>query len=104
RVPLQKNAAGYHEATVDRCGEGTQYFFVVNGVDRPDPASRLQAGTVHGPSVVVGHDFPWTDAGWKGVALEDHVIYELHVGTFTSEGTFDAAIARLDHLKELGVT
>jgi len=104
RVALKKNENGYHEAVVDRAGEGTRYFFVVNGQDRPDPASRLQPEGVHGPSEVVGSDFQWTDAKWKNIPLDDYVIYELHVGTFTKEGTFDAVIGRLDHLKALGVT
>ncbi|MBV8544429.1 MAG: malto-oligosyltrehalose trehalohydrolase [Acidobacteria bacterium] len=103
RVKLTKNARGYHEATID-AGAGTRYFFNVNGDDRPDPASRLQPEGVHGPSEVVSREFEWHDAGWKGVALEDYVVYELHVGTFTREGTFDAVIEHLDALKDLGIT
>jgi maltooligosyltrehalose trehalohydrolase len=98
------NAGGYHEAVVDDAPEGTRYFFTVNGNDRPDPASRLQPEGVHGPSEVVGEQFEWHDAGWRGIALEDHVVYELHVGTFTPDGTFDGVIERLDALKELGIT
>ena len=104
RVRLKKNAAGYHEAIVDRVEEGTRYFFVIAGRERPDPASRLQPESVHGPSEAVGREFNWSDANWKNTAFEDYVIYELHVGTFTSQGTFDAMTGRLDHLKELGVT
>jgi len=104
RVRLKKNAAGYHEAIADRVKEGTRYFFVIGDRERPDPASRLQPESVHGPSEVVGREFKWSDANWKNIAFEDYVIYELHVGTFTSAGTFDAMIGRLDHLKELGVT
>ena len=100
---MTKDARGYHSAAID-CGEGTRYFYVVNGTDRPDPASRLQPEGVHGPSEVVGRDFAWHDDGWRGVALEDLVMYELHVGTFTGEGTFDAIIPRLDALRELGIT
>jgi len=100
---MAKDARGYHSASVD-CGEGMRYFYVVNGVDRPDPASRLQPEGVHGPSEVVGREFLWHDEHWRGVALEDLVLYELHVGTFTDEGTFDAAIARLDALRDLGIT
>jgi len=103
RIALTKNARGYHEATID-AGEGTRYFFNVNGDNRPDPASRLQPEGVHGPSEVVARDFEWHDTGWKGVALEDYVVYELHVGTFTHEGTFDAIIEHLDALKDLGIT
>jgi maltooligosyltrehalose trehalohydrolase len=103
RVALTKNARGYHEATID-AGAGTRYFFNVGGDDRPDPASRLQPEGVHGPSEVVARDFEWHDANWTGIALEDYVIYELHVGTFTRDGTFDAVIEHLDTLKELGIT
>jgi maltooligosyltrehalose trehalohydrolase len=103
RIAMRKNAHGYHEATVD-ANEGTRYFFVVNGRERPDPASRLQPDGVHGPSEVVSRDFEWTDADWRGVPLDDYVLYELHVGTFTNEGTFDAVIPHLDDLKDLGIT
>jgi maltooligosyltrehalose trehalohydrolase len=103
RVALAKNDGGYHEAVID-ASAGTRYFFVINGNERPDPASRLQPEGVHGPSEVVPEDFEWHDAGWRGVALEDYVIYELHVGTFTDEGTFEAIIPRLDALRDLGVT
>ena len=104
RVPMTKTPDGYHEAVVDDCAEGTRYFYTVGGNDRPDPASRHQPDGVHGASEVVGRDFEWSDAEWKGLPLEDHVIYELHVGTFTEEGTFDAMIPKLDALKELGIT
>src|SRR6476646_6990021 len=100
---MQKDAHGYHGASIE-CAEGTRYFYVVNGTDRPDPASRLQPEGVHGPSEVVGRDFEWHDDGWAGVGLEDLVVYELHVGTFTREGAFDAVIPKLDELRELGVT
>ncbi|HEX6177906.1 MAG TPA: malto-oligosyltrehalose trehalohydrolase, partial [Thermoanaerobaculia bacterium] len=104
RVPLHKNG-GYHEAVVEDCPEGTRYLYAIDGGnERPDPASRHQPDGVHGPSEVIGRDFEWHDGGWRGVALEDYVVYELHVGTFTSDGTFDAIIPRLDSLKELGIT
>jgi maltooligosyltrehalose trehalohydrolase len=70
----------------------------------PDPASRFQPEGVHGPSQVVESAFAWSDGGWRGVALEDLVIYELHVGAATPEGTFDALIARLDDIRDLGAT
>ena len=105
RVSLQKMADGYHEAVVDDCAEGMRYLFVLDGgTERPDPASRSQPDGVHAASEIVGRDFAWHDQGWTGVALEDYVVYELHVGTFTPEGTFDAIIPRLDALRELGVT
>lgn len=104
RIVLTKDRTGYHSAIVEGCGEGTRYFYVVNGNERPDPASRFQPEGVHGPSEVVGSDFQWSDTDWKGVALEDYVVYEMHVGTFTEEGTFGAVIEKLDELKELGIT
>jgi maltooligosyltrehalose trehalohydrolase len=104
RLPLTKRN-DYYEAVVDDCPEGTRYLFVLDGSDeRPDPASRHQPDGVHQASAVVGSDFEWHDHGWTGVALEDYVVYELHIGTFTTEGTFDAAIARLDDLRDLGIT
>lgn len=93
------------------CGQGgdippgSLYFYRLNGeVDRPDPASRSQPQGVHGPSQVVTLEFPWNDQTWVGLPLQDYVIYELHVGTFTPEGSFDAVIPRLERLQELGVT
>ena len=103
RVSMRKNERGYWEATLDT-GAGTRYFFALDGTDRPDPASRLQPESVHGPSEVVGEAFDWHDAQWNGIALEDYVIYELHAGTFTPEGTFDAIIPKLDRLRSIGIT
>ncbi|HEV8435956.1 MAG TPA: alpha-amylase family glycosyl hydrolase, partial [Thermoanaerobaculia bacterium] len=103
RIAMTRNGDGYHEAVVE-CGEGTRYFFNVEGTDRPDPASRLQPEGVHGPSEVVADNFVWTDREWRGIALEDAVIYELHVGTFTAEGTFEAIVPHLDALRDLGIT
>jgi maltooligosyltrehalose trehalohydrolase len=104
RVPMSKTENGYHEVTVDDCGEGTRYLYVLGDSERPDPASRHQPGGVHEASEVIGSEFEWHDEGWAGIPLEDYVIYELHPGTFTEEGTFDAIVPRLDKLKELGVT
>jgi maltooligosyltrehalose trehalohydrolase len=104
RVPMAKTAAGYHEAAIDDCAAGAHYFFSVEEEDHPDPASRFQPEGVHGPSEVVPVEFEWHDRGWRGVALDDFVIYELHVGTFSDEGTFEAVIPHLDSLRDLGVT
>jgi maltooligosyltrehalose trehalohydrolase len=84
---------------------GTDYAFRIDGGDpMPDPRSPWQPAGVHGPSRVVDHGaFTWTDHDWPGIHLPSAVIYELHIGTFTPDGTFDAAIARLDHLVDLGV-
>ena len=102
RIVMTKREHGYHDAVI-QCGEGTRYFFNVDGVDRPDPASRMQPD-VHGASEVIGRDFDWHDQSWRGIALDDYVVYELHVGTCTPAGTFEAVIEHLDALKELGIT
>ncbi len=95
---------GIHEATLE-AGHGDDYRFVLDGSALPDPASRWQPEGLRGPSRVVDPaSFEWTDGGWRGVALEDLVIYELHIGTFSREGTLDGAIAHLPGLAELGVT
>jgi maltooligosyltrehalose trehalohydrolase len=99
--------AGVYEAVVDGVGAGGDYAFVLDGgVPVPDPVSRWQPGGVHAPSRVVDPDaFRWSDAGWAGLSsMADYVIYELHVGTFSDEGTFDGAIPHLADLKALGVT
>ena len=103
-APMEPGARGYHRAVVDGVGPGSRYFYRLNDKERPDPASRSQPAGVHGPSEVVADDFAWRDGGWSGLELKDHIIYELHVGTFTPEGTFDAIVPRLDYLKDLGVT
>jgi maltooligosyltrehalose trehalohydrolase len=103
RIALTRNMRGYHEAVVD-AGAGTRYFFVINGRERPDPASRSQPDGVHEASEVVARVFDWHDAAWRGVPLEHYVIYELHVGTFTDAGTFDAVVEHLDDLSDLGIT
>jgi maltooligosyltrehalose trehalohydrolase len=97
-------AGGYFGLHVRDCGTGTRYFYQLNGsVDRPDPASRCQPEGVHGPSMLTSFA-PHPRTGWHGIDLRHYVIYELHIGTFTREGTFDAAIAHLDRLSALGVT
>ena len=98
-------AYGWHRCRVTRARPGDRYFFRLGG-DRevPDPASRFNAEDVHGPSVLtVPTDFAW-DEDWRGRPWEEAVVYELHVGTFTSEGCFAAAEARLDELASLGFT
>ncbi len=101
---MEARGDGYYEATVEDAGAGTRYFWRVDGQDLPDPASRFQPVGVHGPSQTVDPEFDWQDAEWEGLALERFVLYELHVGMFTSEGTFEAIIPRLEYLRDLGVT
>jgi len=99
-------AEGWHELVTDRARAGTRYRFVLpDGLRVPDPASRYQPEDVHGPSEVVDPAaFLWRDAGWRGRPWEQAVVYELHIGAFTAEGIFRAAIGKLDHLVALGVT
>src|ERR1044072_1230048 len=103
---LEGSSAGAFEARVPGVGVGADYFYVLDGErERPDPVSRFQPKGVHGPSRVVEPEgFAWTDKDWKGLALKDYIIYELHTGTFTPEGTFESVITKLAHLKSLGIT
>jgi maltooligosyltrehalose trehalohydrolase len=98
---MTSGAGGWWSADV----AGTDYSFVLDGEPLPDPRSLWQPEGVHGPSRRYDHGaFSWTDQRWTGRALPGSVIYELHIGTFTSGGTFDSAIAKLDHLVDLGIT
>jgi maltooligosyltrehalose trehalohydrolase len=104
-VPLAADDRGYFYAVVDGAGPGTRYFYLLDETTRrPDPASRFQPEGVHGPSEVIAPEFAWHDRQWQGRPLCEYVIYELHVGAFTSEGTFDAVIPHLDDLMRLGIT
>lgn len=105
RVELEPRAGGFH-AALDRAGQaGDRYLYCLEGAKRlPDPASRWQPNGVDGPSMVIDPTaFTWTDALWNAPAFRDLVIYELHVGTFTPEGTFRGVIEHLPELKKLGV-
>ncbi len=105
RIAMRHAGRGYYHALVNEISPGDLYFYRLDDrVDRPDPASRLQPRGVHGPSAVTDLSFDWNDSGWKGPALEDYLFYEIHVGTFTQEGTFDGVARKLDDLAELGVT
>lgn len=100
--PMVKDERGWWHADA----EGEDYAFLLDDEDTPlpDPRSRWQPQGVHGPSRRYDHDaFDWTDQQWTGRALAGSVIYELHIGTFTEEGTFASAVERLDHLVELGI-
>jgi maltooligosyltrehalose trehalohydrolase len=101
---MEDEGHGVWSATLEAAA-GDDYTYVIDGHALPDPCSRHQPEGLRGPSRVVDpRAWTWHDQGWSGVALEDLVVYELHVGTFTPEGTFDAAIERLSELRELGVT
>ena len=104
-LSLEKVDRGYFHAIFEDIGPKTRYFYLLDGKKRrPDPASRFQPESVHGPSEVLDPAFPWSDASWAGIALRDYILYELHVGLFTAEGNFDGLIDRLDDLARLGVT
>lgn len=103
--PMAKDAEGWAEVLVPGVGAGARYGFRVGELTVPDPASRYQPDDVHHQSEVVDPNaYEWSDDGWKGRPWEEAVLYELHVGTFTAEGTFQAVIGKLDYLVELGVT
>jgi maltooligosyltrehalose trehalohydrolase len=103
-VPMKRDAEGYHTAAIDGVQPGTRYWYQLGDLKRPDPASRSQPDGLHGPSEVVSNAFEWTDSQWRGIPLADYIFYELHVGTFTPEGTFDAIIPHLDSLVALGIS
>ncbi|HEY7072155.1 MAG TPA: hypothetical protein VH479_18650, partial [Acidimicrobiales bacterium] len=105
RTALARGERGSWSAEVAGLGPGGDYGFSLDGgPPRPDPRSRHQPHGVHGPSRVVDPGaFAWTDRDWHGFDLAGAVLYEIHAGTFSPEGTFDGAVARLDHLVDLGV-
>lgn len=104
-IPMERGVRGYHEALIEGVTPGTRYFYVLDGkTERPDPASRFQPEGVHGASEVVNLGFHWDDTHWTGLDLADYVIYEVHAGTFSGPGTFEAVIPHLDQLCELGIT
>ena len=104
--PMQPTTQGWWQATVDSAAAGSDYFFVVDeGKPTPDPRSMWQPQGINGPSRVVDQSaFKWSDTAWHPRPLSSAVIYEMHIGTFTTEGTFLGAIERLDYLVDLGIT
>ncbi len=104
--PMERRDAGLFQAQLPGVAAGTDYLYRLDGGrDRPDPVSRHQPAGVNGPSRVVDPTaFQWSDSGWQGVETADLLMYELHVGTFSNAGTFDAAAERLAYLRDLGVT
>ena len=106
RWSLEREPGGYFAGTLRGAAAGDRYWFELNGrTRRPDPASRCQPEGPHGPSAIVDPAaFAWTDAAWAGVRREGQIVYEMHVGTFTQEGTWNAARAQLESLADLGIT
>ena len=104
--PLARVEGGLFETWVRGAAAGATYAYRMDdGEAKPDPASRFQPQGVHGPSLIVDpHAYVWHDTRWHAPRVNDVVIYELHVGTFTPDGTFAAASARLPYLRDLGIT
>jgi maltooligosyltrehalose trehalohydrolase len=105
-IALDREADGYWSGVIDDVSPGDLYRYRLDGGERfPDPASRFQPYGPHGPSSIVDPAaFEWTDDAWQGPAFRGAVLYEMHVGTFTMEGTWDAAASRLHSLADLGIT
>jgi malto-oligosyltrehalose trehalohydrolase len=105
-LALERQAGGWHTLTTARAHSGSRYQYVLpDGTAVPDPASRFQPDDIHGPSEVMDPtSYRWQDAGWRGRPWHEAILYELHIGCFTAEGSFRAARERLRHLAELGVT
>jgi maltooligosyltrehalose trehalohydrolase len=104
---LESQADGYFSGFAPKCEPGDLYRFRLDGRDRllPDPASRYQPGGPFGPSMIVdAGQFEWRDLQWNGVGLDNQIIYEMHIGTFTPEGSWQAARRQLAELKKLGIT
>ncbi|MDX7950025.1 malto-oligosyltrehalose trehalohydrolase [Lichenihabitans sp. Uapishka_5] len=104
---LEPDQDGYFAIHIPGLGEGARYAYrLEDGITAyPDPASRFQPEGPHGPSMVVDPSrFAWSDAEWRGVPATQRVVYEMHIGTFTPEGTWAAAIAKLPHLRDVGIT
>jgi maltooligosyltrehalose trehalohydrolase len=103
---MQRDSQGYFRMRIPTAVPGDRYFYHLDRKDdRPDPASRYQPEGVHGPSQIIDpRSFRWSDSGWKGIPYPGLIFYELHVGTFTRAGTFDAAIRKIPYLKKLGIT
>jgi maltooligosyltrehalose trehalohydrolase len=106
RIAMRAECEGEFAVFVPGLEPGVDYTLLTDaGVERPDPVSRFQPGGVHAPSRIVDpNQFHWTDQKWKGLPLADYLIYELHTGTFSREGTFEGIIPKLGYLRELGVT
>lgn len=103
-IALSKNDSGYWQTTVQNAKPGLRYKYRLDGeLERPDPASNSQPDGVHEASEVIDRSFVWTDANWKGLGLENMIIYELHVGAFSNEHTFEGIINKLDYLIDLGI-
>src|SRR5262245_14262497 len=104
-VPLDREVGGYFSGFVPEARAGNRYRFRLDaGGAFPDPASRFQPEGPHGDSELIDSGFAWTDKHWSGFDLQGQVLYELHIGTFTQEGTWAAATQQLEELRYTGIT
>ncbi len=104
-LPMSKDAEGYYQVEIPEASAGMLYKYRLDGRLLPDPASRFQPQGVHGPSQIIDPStFRWTDGGWRRPDIDDWIIYELHVGTFTPQGAYRGVIDHFEHLIRLGVT
>ena len=105
-IPMTKNQFGYHQVLVSDIEPQSRYVYQLDDLQEyPDPASRFQPDGVHGPSEIIDlASFQWTDATWRAPSLEESVFYELHVGTYSENGSLDGVCSHLPELAELGVT
>ncbi len=104
-LPMSRDAEGYYHVENPEASAGNLYKYRLDGRLFPDPASRFQPQGVHGPSQIIDPStFRWTDSGWRRPDIDDWIIYELHVGTFTPQGAYRAVIDHFEHLIRLGVT
>lgn len=106
KIRMHRAEDGYFVASATGIREGATYKYRIDGAKSyPDPCSKYQPSGPHGPSAIVDTDkYEWADRHWRGVEIRGQVLYELHVGTFTPAGTLDAACAKLEHLRSLGIT
>ncbi len=102
---MQEEEHGYWRSLIDKIAPDAKYFYKIdNELERPDPASNFQPDGVHGASQIVDHNFfEWSDLNWKNIPLKDFIVYEIHIGAFTNNGTFKAAENKLDYLSDLGI-
>lgn len=104
-IKMEKDEKGFWRTTVENIQHQTCYRYILNScLMRPDPASHFQPKGVHDASQIINHSlFKWNDSNWEGIDLSNMIIYELHVGTFTMEGNFEAILPRLEELKSIGI-
>jgi len=104
RIAMKKVDGGYFTCMAKDVRGGSRYYYEIEGRQLPDPESHYQPLGIHGPSEVVDHDrYAWNDTDWRNLPLQELIFYEVHIGTFTDEGTFDGAIARLDDIAAMGI-